>query len=68
VTSRKPAFVRWAEEAEAKQVLGWAGVEQATEQSNVCVMPLRRPRKPRSLLRRLRRLLANDTLQIARDD
>ena len=35
MTSRKPTFVRWAEEAEAKQVCEWAGLEQARDRSDV---------------------------------
>jgi len=68
VTSRKPIFLRWLEEAEAKQVCEWAELDRACDQADVC------PELPPSsgirpfLLRRLRGLFGNQTAQIARDD
>jgi hypothetical protein len=35
VRSRKPTFVRWAEEAEAKQVLERAGLEQICDRRDI---------------------------------
>ena len=68
VTSRKPTFLRWLEEAEAKQVCEWAGLDRACDGVEVC------PELPRNsgirpfLLRRLRGLFGNQSAQIARDD
>ena len=68
MTSRKPTFLRWVEEAEAKQVCEWAELEDARDHAEVC------PELPPSsrirpfLLRRLRGLFGNQTVQIARDD
>jgi len=63
VTSRKPAFLRWAEEAEAKQVCLWAGLEREREapraeaRSDGCSAPPANSRPWALLLRRLRSLL-----------
>ena len=68
MTSRKPTLLRWAEEAEAKQVCEWAGFEHASDRVKVGAAPSPgSPDRP-SLLRRLRGLFGNQTAQIARDD
>lgn len=68
VTSRKPRFLRWLEEAEAKQVCEWAGLEQARDRSCIDTERLRDWTERPSLLSRLRGFLGNQTVQIARDD
>jgi hypothetical protein len=68
VTSRKPIFLRWLEEAEAKQVCEWAGLEQAGVWPDIDAERLRRSDERPSFLRRLRVLFGNQTAQIARDD
>jgi hypothetical protein len=68
VTSRKPTLLRWAEEAEAKQVCEWAGFEHASDRVKVGVAPLPSSADRPSLLRRLRGLFGSQTAQIARDD
>ena len=72
MTSRKPAFLRWAEEAEAKQVCLWAGLEREAPRAETSrdadAAPPSCSRPWSSLLRRLRGLFGNQTVQIARDD
>ena len=68
VISRKPTFLRWLEEAEAKQVCEWAGLEQACDRPDIDTEQLRGSGERASLLHRLRGLLGNQTVQIARDD
>ena len=68
VTSRKPTFFRWLEEAEAKQVWEWAELEQACERPESDTEQLRGWDERASLLRRLRGLFGNQTVQNARDD
>jgi hypothetical protein len=63
VTSRRPAFVRWAEEAEAKQVCERAGLDHAYNRPGIGNERSRGVGERGSLLRRLRGLLGN---QIAR--
>jgi hypothetical protein len=61
VTSRKPAFLRWAEEAEAKQVCLWAGLESEAPReearSDGCPPAPAHSRAWALLRRRLRSLL-----------
>ena len=68
VTSHKPTFFRWLEEAEAKQVCEWAAIEQACDRPDVDAEPSRRPAERPSFLRRLRGIFGNQAVQIARDD
>jgi len=68
VTSRKPTFVRWAEEAEAKQICEWAELEQACDRPDTDTERSRASGERASFLRRLRGLFGNQTAQIARDD
>ena len=68
MTSRKPTFLRWLEEAEAKQVCEWAELERARDRAEVCPELPRSSRIQPFLLRRLRGLFGNQTAQIARDD
>lgn len=67
VTSRKPTFVRWAEEAEAKQVCEWAGLEQARDRPDIDIERSRESGERPSLLRRLRGLFGSQIAQIERD-
>jgi hypothetical protein len=67
VTSRKPTFVRWAEEAEAKQVCEWAGLEQVCDRSDVDTEQSHGSRERLPFLRRLRGLFGSQTAQIERD-
>jgi hypothetical protein len=61
VTSRKPAFLRWAEEAEAKQVLLWAGLDSEAPREearpDTYPAPSADSRRWAILLRRLRGLV-----------
>ena len=61
VSTRKPIFVRWAEEAEAKKVRLWAGRERETPRaearSDSYAAPPANSRPWALLLRRLRSLL-----------
>jgi len=68
VTSRKPAFVRWLEEAEAKQVCEWAGLAHACDRAPFDTELTRRSGERPSVLRRLRGWFGNRSVQIARDD
>lgn len=68
VTNRKPTFVRWAEEAEAKQVCEWAGFEQACDRLDIDTERSRGSGERPSFLRRLRGLFESQIAQIARDD
>jgi len=68
VTSRKPPFVRWAEEAEAKQVCEWAELEQACDRPDIDTERSRGAGERSSFLRRLRGIFGNQAAQIARDD
>jgi len=68
VTSRKPAFLRWLEEAEAKQVCEWAGLAHACDPAPFDTGRPRASDERPSLLRRLRGLFGNRSVQIARDD
>jgi len=67
VTSRKPTFVRWAEEAEAKQVCEWAELEQACDPPDVDTERSYGSRERPPFLRRLRGLFGGQTAQIERD-
>ena len=67
MTNRKPPFVRWAEEAEAKQVCEWAGLEQACDRPDIDTDRSRRSGEQRSFLRRLRGLFGSQIAQIERD-
>ena len=67
VTNRKPTFVRWAEEAEAKQVCEWAGLEQACDRPDIETERSRGPGDRPSFLRRLRGLFGSQIEQIERD-
>ena len=63
MTNRKPTFVRWAEEAEAKQVCELAGLDQACDQSDIETERSRGPGDGPSFLRRLRGLFAIQVAQ-----
>jgi hypothetical protein len=67
VTSRKATFVRWAEEAEAKQVCEWAGLEGAFDRSDTDTERSRGSGERLSFLRRLRSLFGSHIAQIERD-
>ena len=67
MTSRKPTFVRWAEEAEAKQVCEWAELEQARDRSEVDAERSRGSGERLPFLRRLRGMFGSQTAQIERD-
>jgi hypothetical protein len=67
VTSRKPTFVRWAEEAEAKQVCGRAELEQTCDRPDIDTERSRGSDERLSFLRRLRGIFGNQTAQIERD-
>jgi hypothetical protein len=67
VTSRKPTFVRWAEEAEAKQVCEWAGLEQACDRPDIDAERSRGSGERLPFLRRLRGMFGSQTAQIGRD-
>jgi hypothetical protein len=70
VTSRKPAFLRWAEEAEAKQVFLWAGLESDAPREEARSDPYPAPpadsRRSALLLRRLRSLLRRANVNCTR--
>ena len=68
MTSRNPAFLRWLEEAEAKQVCEWAGLAQACDRASFDTERSRGAAERLSLLRRLRGWFGNRSVQIARDD
>ena len=68
VTSRKPTFLRWLEEAEAKQVCEWAGLEQVCDRPDPDAEQSCGSGSRPSFLRRLRGMFGNQTAQIARDD
>ena len=68
VTSRKPPFLRWLEEAEAKRMCEWAGLEHACNRRDIAAKRSLEQSVRSSLLRRLRGLFGNQTVQIARDD
>ena len=68
MTSRKPAFLRWLVEAEAKQVCEWAGLAQAYDRASFDTERSRGAAERPSLLRRLRGWFGNRSVQIARDD
>jgi hypothetical protein len=67
VTIRKPTFVRWAEEAEAKQVCEWAELDRACDPPAIDAERSRGSDDRLSILRRLRQLLASQITQIERD-
>jgi hypothetical protein len=67
VTNRKPTFVRWAEEAEAKQIVEWAELEQASDRPDIDTERSPRSRDRPSFLRRLRGLFGSQIAQIERD-
>jgi hypothetical protein len=67
VTSRKPTFVRWTEEAEAKQVCEWAGFEQAFDRPDIDTERSRGSGERPSFLRRLRGFFGSQIAQIERD-
>jgi hypothetical protein len=67
VTSRKPTFVRWAEEAEAKQVCEWAGLEGAFDRSDTDPERSRGSGERLSFLRRLCSLFGSQVAEIERD-
>ena len=68
VTSRKPIFLRWLEEAEAKQVCEWAELEQTCDRPDIDTERSHGSGERLSFLRRLRGMFGNQTAQIARDD
>ena len=67
MTIRKPTFVRWAEEAEAKQVCEWAELDRACDPPEVDPERSRGSGDRLSFLRRLRGLFASQITQIERD-
>jgi hypothetical protein len=67
VISRKPAFVRWAEEAEAKQVCERAEIERACNRPDINTERPLGSCDRQSFLRRLRGLFGNRVAEIERD-
>jgi hypothetical protein len=67
VISRKPAFVRWAEEAEAKQVCERAEIERACDRPDINTERPRGSCDRQSLLGRLRGLFGSRVAEIERD-
>lgn len=67
MTSRKPTFVRWAEEAEAKQICEWAELEQACDRPDIDTERSPGSGERPSFLRRLRGLFGSQIAQIERD-
>ena len=67
MTSRKSTFVRWTEEAEAKQICEWAGLEQVCDRPDIDTERLRGSGKRPSFLRRLRGFFGSQIAQIERD-
>ena len=67
MTSRKPAFVRWAEEAEAKQVCEWAELDRSYDQPDINTERPRRSCDRKSFLHRLRGLFGSQAAEIERD-
>jgi len=67
VITRKPTFVRWAEEAEAKQVCEWAELDRACDPSEIDAERSRGADDRLSFLRRLRGLFGGQITQIERD-
>jgi hypothetical protein len=67
VTSRKPVFLRWAEEAEAKQVCERAELERAYDGPGIHTERPRGSCDRQSLLRRLRGLFGSQVAAIERD-
>ena len=67
MTIRKPTFVRWAEEAEAKQVCEWAELDRACDPPAIDAERSRGPDDRLSFLRRLRGLFGGQITQIERD-
>ena len=67
MTSRKPTFLRWLEEAEAKQLCEWAELERAFERADIDIERSRGPDDRLSFLRRLRGLFGGQITQIERD-
>ena len=68
MTSRKPTFLRWLEETEAKHVCEWAELEQACDRPDIYTERSRGAGERSSFLRRLRSIFGNQAAQIARDD
>ena len=67
MTIRKPTFVRWAEEAEAKQVCEWAELDRACDPPAIDAGRSRGSDDRLSFLRRLRELFGSQITQIERD-
>jgi hypothetical protein len=67
VTSRKPTFLRWLEEAEAKQLCEWAELERAFERADIDIERSPESGERPSLLLRLRGLFGSQIAQIERD-
>ena len=67
MTSRKPIFLRWLEEAEAKQVCEWAGLEHACDREDIDPEQSRGSSERPSFLRRLRGMFGSHDAQIERD-
>jgi hypothetical protein len=67
VTSRKPAFVRWAEEAEAKQVREWAELDRSCDRPDINTERPRGSCDRKPFLRRLRGLFGSQAAEIERD-
>ena len=67
MTSRKPTFVRWAEEAEAKQVCELAGLEGAFDRPEVDTERSHSSGERLSLFRRLCGLFGSQAAEIERD-
>jgi hypothetical protein len=67
VTSRKPTFLRWLEEAEAKQVCEWAGLEQASDRPDIDTERSPGSGERLSFFRRLRGMFGSHIAQIERD-
>ena len=63
MTSRKPTFVRWAEEAEAKHVFEWAELDQTCDPLDIDAEPSSASDERPSFLRRLRGLFVSQVVQ-----
>jgi hypothetical protein len=71
MTARKPAPLRWSEEAEANHVREWAELERGSPNQaaspEICLGPSRRPLYSFGLFSRLRILLRRHNSQIMQD-
>jgi hypothetical protein len=63
VTSRRPTFIRWAEEAEAKHICEWAEFDQTRDRPDIDTERSPASGERPSFLRRLRGLFASQVAQ-----